>query len=102
MTIPKLLKFDELAKEMDVPRTKLEEASDFHGLTVEFGSTRRIALESVKELIELCRVAPKVPDSISARQRVRKTPSTSSVTASTNIRPAQLIATKLKQNSASI
>ena len=92
-----LVKFEELARELGVPKSGLQAEADRHGLTVQIGSARRIERESIKELIKLCRVAPKDPASISEKQRATARLSTPSETAKGNSRPAQIAAKGLKQ-----
>ncbi|MBV7408840.1 hypothetical protein [Maritimibacter sp. DP1N21-5] len=98
---PILLKFEDAAKLLGIPKTDLCAAADEHGFTVSIRKTRRIEADKLKELIEQCRVNPKAPSSTFAKPRGRERPSTSSETARMSSQRAQTIADQLKRHSGS-
>lgn len=59
--VPKLLTFEQAAKELNVPVTALRTVADQHGKTVRIGRVLRLEETDLKELVRLCRVKPKVP-----------------------------------------
>lgn len=98
---PTLLKFEDAAKLLGIPKTDLCAAADEHGFTVRIRKTRRIEADKLQDLIELCREKPKAPGSISAKPKRRAKPSTSSATANTSFQQAQTIAEQLNKHSGS-
>lgn len=93
--MPRLLSIPEAARELGVPKESLRRAADDHGMTIRVGRAVRLHPNDLEELIELCRVAPRVRASTGARQEQ----SGKSETAAPAFRPAQAAAQKLKARS---
>lgn len=68
MTIVRLLDIKEAAGMIGVPAAALREEADRHGKTIKFGRAVKLHPDDILELIELCRVKPKVPASIGGKE----------------------------------
>lgn len=101
--VPKLLTFDQAAKELNVPATALRTVADKHGKTVRIGRSLRVDEADLKELVRLCRVNPKAPASSGGTGQPKESlPSGKSETPDpSQSQRAQLIANKLKKSSLS-
>jgi hypothetical protein len=54
------------ARHLGVPVSALERAAQQYGYIIQVGSAKRLRPDELQELVEQCRVRPKVPVSISS------------------------------------
>ncbi|WP_236045175.1 MULTISPECIES: hypothetical protein [Pseudooceanicola] len=95
MTLPRLLSISSAAAQLGVPVESLRRAADHHGKTIRIGRAARLHPDDLKELIELCRVAPKAPASTGEHVKTDRQ-SGRSATEPFAFRPAQQAAQRLK------
>ncbi len=69
--VERLLSIPEAARALGVPKESLRRAADTHGKTIRMGRAVRLHPDDLEELIELCRVVPKVPACIGERSQDR-------------------------------
>jgi hypothetical protein len=99
MSLVRLLDIKEAASEIGVPRDSLRKVADLHGKTIIMGRAVKLHPDDIPELIELCRVKPKVPASIGGKGKTDPQSGKSGTPASCQSRPAQMTAQKLKSSS---
>jgi hypothetical protein len=100
MTAPqKLLRFDEVAKILDVPVEGLRKVADQHGVTLIIGRAARLHPDDIGSLLEKCRVGQKGRVSTGENQAAAESRSGKSGTAQHGSRPAQIAAKMLKKSS---
>lgn len=93
--IARLLQIEEAARMIGVPVASLRRAADAHGKTIIMGRAVRLHPDDLEDLVDLCRVDPKAPDSTgdkTAKSGKSETP------VPCQSRPAQDAAKKLKDN----
>lgn len=92
----KLLRFEEVAKSLDVPAPALRKVADDHGLTIMIGRSVRLHPDDLGRLIEKCRVVPKVRASSGAKENQAESQAGRSETAQPACPPALAAAKMLK------
>jgi hypothetical protein len=94
----RLLPIPEAADMLGVPAESLRRAADYHGKTIVIGRAVRLHPADLQELLDLCRVPPKVPASTSDSAKVAR-PSGSSSTKGPSSQLARQTAAALKERS---
>lgn len=94
-----LLTVDQAAAQLNIPVRSLRRAAEEHGLLVRMGRAVRIDPETMPELIQKCRNAPKVRASTGTPQKASGSFET---LADQKLQQAQQTAQMLKSNSPSI
>ena len=84
MTVIRLLKTAELAKELGLPHRSLVATAEKYGLIIQCGSAKRIRSDDINRLVEVCRKPPNPHDYISEKGRNVVKLSTTSGMASMN------------------
>lgn len=97
--VQKLLRFDEVAKNLDVPVEGLRKVADQHGMTIIIGRAVRLHPDDLGTLIEKCRVEPKARASRGATEGQNGRHSGKSGTAKPDSPPALTAAKRLKKPS---
>jgi hypothetical protein len=95
----KLLRFEEVAKELDVPVEGLRKVADQHGVTIIIGRAARLHPDDIGSLIEKCRVGQKVRASTGENPAAAGSHYGKSGTVQHGSRPAQIAAKMLKKPS---
>jgi hypothetical protein len=97
MTVPTLLKIDEAAKTLGVPKQALRQVAEQFGKLVLIGQAIRIKQDDLAELIEKCRAAPKDHASFPGPARDTVSYMKSATTGTSASRPVRQTAAKLKR-----
>lgn len=97
MPVPTLLSLKDVASQLGMPQAALERAASEAGLIIQCGSRKKIREDEIEELIETCRVRPKVPASTSANEKAVRASGSSVTKAGPKSLPAQKAAQRLKR-----
>lgn len=95
-----LLRIEEAAEKIGMPKQAVRNEAERHGLLIRMGRNLRLHPDDLEELVNLCRVVPKARASTGEREKTAPT-SGRSATEAPAFRPAQTAAAKLKAHSRS-
>lgn len=91
MSLPEIVTIDDVAAKLGVPRATVLRKAQELGYLIEIGSARVMLADEVREFLQECRSAKRVPDSTLKREKTDEPQSTSSAK-----RGVQTLAQELK------